>query len=163
MNRYNLTACILLQLALTSPAFAQAIEFEPCPTKTIDVRGSYACMTDYAPLYVYRDKVQRFSHVMCQFYRTDRPIFVRSCDYRGWCKVRFDTFDGFVPDTVVTQHKEEVRSYYSCWSRQRQNRDWQARRYYPQPQQQPQYRQPRPGQDWSASQSRRYDRPYGRE
>jgi hypothetical protein len=164
MNRYNLTACILLQLALISPAFAQALEFEPCPTKTINVSGSYACMTDYAPLYVYRDKTQRFSHVICQFYRTDRPIFVRSCDYKGWCKVRFDQFDGYVPDTVVTQHAEEVRSYHNCWSRRQRNRDWRAPQYsYPQNNGAPQYNAPGPRPDWSANQSRRYDRPYGRE
>jgi hypothetical protein len=170
MNRYNLTACILLQLALMSPAFAQALEFEPCPAKTIDVRGSYACMTDYAPLYIYRDKVQKFSHVICQYYRTDRPIYVRSCDYKGWCKVRFDQFDGFVPDTVITQHSEEVRSYYKCWSSRRQDRDWRAQRDWPQnghsPQNKPlppQNKDWRQGPDWSANQSRRYDRSYGRE
>jgi hypothetical protein len=117
MNRYNLTACLLLQLALASSAHAQAFEFAPCPLRTIEVRGSFSCMTDYAPLYIYRDKMQKFSHVRCQYYRTDLPIRVHSCDYRGWCKVRFDAFDGYVPDTVITQHEEQVRSYHRCWRR----------------------------------------------
>lgn len=132
MNRYNLTACLLLQLAFASSAHAQAFEFDPCPSRTVEVRGSYACQTDYAPLYVYRDKVQRFSRVICQYYRTDLPIHVHSCDRRGWCRVRFDEFDGYVPDTVITQHDEEVKSYHRCWKQQsrRRVRDLEDRRQY---------------------------------
>jgi hypothetical protein len=114
MNRYNLAAFLIFQLALALPAHAQRADFQPCPRDSIETRAERECLTHYAPLTVYDSRIQNSAHIICKIENPGTRIYIQGCDSRGWCRIQFDRFEGFVPTTVVTDDDEEVKSFKDC-------------------------------------------------